>query len=468
MRNRELRSEPRTYRGLWPRSLYGRLVLVPSALMVLGLLATIGVIFLHAKSRISAEVTSSVQLAHDLATTALRNVADADSQSVALGSLAQDIPQVRHVQFTLEASGDIASPAVKSKIGDTASPRAPLLASLLAPPPVEQSFPVVVHGSVIGRLIVHSNPTDEIAEIIGEVELFSIVMTGLCLLTIVGLLMTVRRSLRPLQLLTTGFDRLEHGDFRPIPEIPVTELARVGRQFNLFAMSLQRVVSDNRLLIDRLLSMQDRERKEFAAELHDEFGPALFGIRAEAACIMKTAPREAETYARARSIAELTDGIQRVNYRLLERLRPLVLEQMGLSQALQQLLASWQARCPYIAWSLDVLPDIGEQHESIELMLYRVAQEAITNAVRHAQASAISMRLVREPTGKLVLAVRDNGRGLPDSFRYGFGLLGMTERVRQVGGTLTVGNARPGVAVEVAILDRGQPVTEAAHADPVD
>lgn len=468
IRNQESRGEPAFHRGFWPGSLHGRLVLVPSALLVFGLLITIGVILLHARSRIAAEVTSSVELAHDLATTALRNVADAGSESAALAALAQDVPQVRHVEFVLESSGSAALPAAQPGIGETAPRSGPILASLLAPTPVEQSFPVVVHGRAVGRLIVRSNPTDEIAEIIGEVELFATVLMALCLLTIGGLLLTVRRSLRPLQSLTAGFDRIEHGDFRPISEIPVAELARVSRQFNRFAMSLQRVASDNRLLIDRLISMQEHERKELAAELHDEFGPALFGIRAEAACIMKMAPCEAETHARARSIAELTDGIQRVNYRMLERLRPLVLEHMGLSQALQQLIASWQARCPAITWSLDVLPDIGAQRESIGLMLYRAAQEAITNAVRHAQASAISVRLARESTGKLVLAVRDNGRGLPESFRYGFGLLGMTERVRQVGGTLTVCNARPGVAVEVAILDRGQPVTEAAHADPVD
>jgi two-component system sensor histidine kinase UhpB len=274
--------------------------------------------------------------------------------------------------------------------------------------------------------------------------------------------------LRPLQLLTEGFDRLEHDDYRPIADIPVTELARVARQFNLFAASLERVTSDNRLLIGRLLSLQDHERKEVAAELHDEFGPVLFGIRAEAACMMKAVPNSTDIFARAQSIAELTDGIQRVNYRMLERLRPLVLEQMGVSQALRQLLSSWQSRSLNIAWSLDVPAGLDSPDETVALTLYRATQEAVTNAVRHAQATAIEVRLTQEPTGGFTLTIRDNGRGLPTSVRYGFGLLGMMERVRQVGGSLSVSAARPGVIVAITVPSHESRVMETVHADPVD
>lgn len=459
----------RAARGrVWPRSLHGRLVLIPSALLMLGLLGTIGVILLHATSRISAEVTSSVQLAHDLAITALHNVADADSQSAAFAALAQDLPRVRHVQFDLVASDGTAQSTIEPSVDRVAPKHASILASLLAPPPVVQSFPVTVRGKDVSRLIVRSNPVDEIDEIIAEVELFSLVVIGLCLSTAGGLLLTVRRSLRPLQLLADGFDRLEHEDYRPIPDIPVTELARVARQFNLFAASLERVTSDNHLLVSELLSMQDHERKEVAAELHDEFGPVLFGIRAEAACIMKDVAHGTDVFARAQSIAELTDGIQRVNYRMLERLRPLVLEQMGLPEALRQLLSSWQARSLDIAWSLDVSPGLGNPSETVALTLYRAAQEAITNAVRHAEATVIGVRLARAPTGGLALTIRDNGQGQPEAFRYGFGLLGMMERVRQVGGSMSVGSARPGVVVSIAVPSHEQQAMETVHANPAD
>jgi len=452
----------------WPRSLHGRLVLIPSTLLLLGLLGTIGLVFLHARSRIGAEVTSSVQLGHDLAVAALRNVADAHNKSAAFISLGRDLPRVRHVEFGLaEADGTVRS-AIQPGTDQIIFQHMSVLASLLAPPPIVQSFPIVVRGDVVGNLIVQSNPADEIKEIIGEVELFSLVLLGLCLLTVGGLLLTVRRSLRPLQLLTNNFDRLERGDYRPIADIPLTDLAPLVRQFNLFAASLQRMTSDNRLLIDRLLSMQDRERKEVAAELHDEIGPVLFGIRAEAACIMRDVPHHTHSFARAQSISKLTDGIQRVNYRMLERLRPLVLEQMGLAQALRQLLSTWQTHSPCIAWSLDVTADLDRPDEVVALALYRAAQEAITNAVRHAKATNIEIRLEREPANGLILTIRDNGCGLAESSRYGFGLLGMAERVRQVGGALSVSNAWPGVLVAVAVPSPGQYSVEMVHAGSAD
>jgi two-component system, NarL family, sensor histidine kinase UhpB len=410
----------------WPRSLGGQLVLIPTAILILGLLGTVGAVLLDARARIAAEIASGQQLGHHLVTIALRDLTDVETATVGFERLAQDLPRVRHVQFELVSYERTLSHGSGQKIGGTPPRPRPLLAQILAPPPVEQTFPVVVQGQTVGELRMRSNSADEIAEIIDEIELFASVLIGLCLLIVGALLWTVRRSLRPVQLLSEGFDRLERGDYRPIAPISVAELQRVSHQFNQLALSLDKVTSDNHLLIDKLLSLQELERKELAAELHDEFGPALFGIRAEAACIMKSISREAEPYARARSIAELTDGIQKLNYRMLDRLRPLVLEQMGLSQAVRRLIASWQARYPDITWSLEVPRNFADPAEASSLVLYRVVQESVTNAVRHARASAIEVRLWRQavrsgdaassgmPHGVL-LSVRDNGRGLRQS-----------------------------------------------------
>jgi two-component system, NarL family, sensor histidine kinase UhpB len=149
-------------------------------------------------------------------------------------------------------------------------------------------FPVTVRGAVVGQIRLRSNSADEIAEIVGEVELFSSALVALCLLIVGSLLWSIRRSLRPVQVLADGFDHLERGDYRPIAAIPVREFRRMGQQFNCLVQSLRRVTEDNHRLIDKLLSVQEEERKQLATELHDEFGPALFGIRAEAACILKS------------------------------------------------------------------------------------------------------------------------------------------------------------------------------------
>lgn len=150
----QLRQESAKGRRFWPQFLHGRLVHIPYPLLMPGLLGTIGIIFWHVRSRISAEVTSSVRLAHALAISALRNVASAGSQFAAFAALAYDMPQVRHVQFHLAATDDTALPTTRPGITGPAQPRTLIMASLMAPPPVVQSIPVVVRGNTVGRLMV--------------------------------------------------------------------------------------------------------------------------------------------------------------------------------------------------------------------------------------------------------------------------------------------------------------------------
>ncbi len=451
------RSDARARRR--PRSLRGQLILIPTAVLFLGLLGTVGLIFSHAQARIAAEISSGMRLGHDLITTALRNVSNASSPAVAFEQLAQDLPRVRHVRFEVVPVDGNLFGGSHLQIGEPPPRERSWLARLLAPPPVEQNLPIVVRDATIGQIRLHSNSADEITEILGEAALFSSALSGMCLLIIGALLWTVRRALRPVQSLADGFDRVEHGDYSRIAPIPIAEFRRVGQQFNHFVSSLHRVTADNHLLIDKLLSLQEQERKEVAAELHDEFGPAFFGIRTEAACIMKSVPRDTDAHARARSIAELTDSVQKLNYRMLDRLRPLVLDQMGLSEALRRLVASWRVRYPHITWSLEIQRDFDDPGEALSLTVYRIVQESMTNAIRHAGASAIRIRLGRRPandeSADVALSVTDNGRGLPGNFRHGFGLLGMTERVRQLDGTLSIENARPsGVVINVRIPER--------------
>lgn len=437
------------------RSLRARLVLVPTSIMMFGFLAMALVVVLQARARIAAEIHSSMELGRKLVAITTRDASLSADPARAIERLAEHLPRVRHVALDVSAADETETAARKG---------ARWFDHLLSPPAEEQRFPVTVGGHTIGVVRLRSNPADEIAEIAAEIGLFSTALALLSILIVGTLLWIVRRALRPLQVLAEGFDRMERGDYRPIPPMPDRELERIGAQFNHLAAALDHLTADNHLLIERLLSVQEQERRQIAAELHDEFGPALFGIRAEATCILRSAAGHAELRwlaTHARAIGELTEGVQKVNARMLERLRPLVLEQMGLAHAIGELLTSWQHRNPQVAWSMDLDPSLAEPAEPCALSLYRVAQESLTNAARHAQASAIDIRL--EPAtvtrgegacaeAGIRLTVRDDGVGLPENCRYGFGLLGMTERVRELGGTVRIVNGpEGGVSVEAFV-----------------
>ncbi|MGA9867452.1 MAG: histidine kinase, partial [Acetobacteraceae bacterium] len=332
-------------------SLRTRLVLIPTAILFIGMAATIGFILTGARPRVQAEVNSGMRLGRLLIQDALRDVAASADPNRALAQFEGSLPRVRHVRFVL-APG----PAPTEK-----PPREPAwVFRLLAPRAQRDSFPIVVRGQTVGRVLMQSNPSDEINEIWSEVQLLAALLGGLWVLITAMIFWAVGLSLRPLRNLAEAFDSLEHGRFQPLPVIQVAELRRIGARFNSLGRTLERVTADNHLLIDRMMSVQEAERKEIARELHDEFGPALFGIRADAACITRWtkegSARASDIEERSRSIAGLTDGIQKITYQMLDRLRPLVLEQMGLREALRQLVASWQERYPDTAWSLRLSP----------------------------------------------------------------------------------------------------------------
>jgi len=445
-------------------SLRSRLVVVPSAILLVGLVATIAFYFYRAQIRVQAETDSGLRLARVLVHAALDRAEGAADPGIALAQLQQGLPTIRHVDFVILRPATFAEvpgvPVVKEE-----RHAVPFwFSSLFNVPMRAEIFPVAVGHRAEGEVAAVPNPLNEIAEIWDELCF----LAGLLLVlaaVIVGLLIwTVHRGLRPIRELAAAFDRLEHGCHQELDRpIPVAELSRIGIQFNSLVRSLRRVTEDNHLLIDKLISVQEAERKEIARELHDEFGPSLFGIRADVSCIQRwsrsSEPRCPEIEERALSIAELVDGIQRINSRMLDRLRPLVLDELGLPEALRQLVGAWQERYPGISWKLDLPPAIALPDEEASLTLYRVVQESLTNVVRHAQARSVEVSVrIQGASGKgrgIAVLVCDDGQGFPRELRFGFGLLGISERIRGRDGRLHVGNAPSGGALIEVFLPLG-------------
>lgn len=445
-------------------SLRSRLVVAPSAILLAGLAATIAFYFYRAQIRVQAETGSGLRLARVLVDAALDRARSADDPGLALDKLQRGLPTIRHVDFVVLRPPNFVQipdvPVVKEE-----GHAVPIWFSRLFHLPIRaEVFPVVIGGRTEGQVVLVPNPLNEIAEIWDEL----VFLAGLLLVlggVIVGVLVwTVHRGLRPIRELAAAFDRLEHGCYEELDRpIRVAELSRIGVQFNSLVRSLRRVTEDNHLLIDKLISVQEAERKEVARELHDEFGPSLFGIRADVACILRWSrrrnPKFREIEERALSIADLVDGIQRINSRMLDRLRPLVLDHLGLPDALRQLVSVWKERYPGISWKLDVPATMILPDEDASLTLYRVVQESLTNVVRHADAHSVEISVqIQAANGKgrgIAVLVRDDGRGFPREPRFGFGLLGISERIRGRDGRLQVGNAPSGGALIEAFLPLG-------------
>jgi two-component system sensor histidine kinase UhpB len=275
-----------------------------------------------------------------------------------------------------------------------------------------------------------------------------ILVSGLALMLVTDLVL-MRWAFAPLQRLfglMRRVDPLDPGRRIAVggPESEVTELTRA------FNDMLDRLEGERRDSARRALAAQEAERRRVASELHDEIGQALTAVMLELDRIARTAPpelREEIVYARGTAAASLEDV-----RRIARRLRPEALDDLGLASALINLSerVSQSTGVP-IERHLDrSLPRLSGE---AELVIYRIAQESLTNAVRHGQASLVELRLERE-SDCVRLIVADDGRGfeLGAAARSDGGIRGMRERALLIGARLAIGPDGPrGTRVQLEV-----------------
>jgi two-component system sensor histidine kinase UhpB len=249
----------------------------------------------------------------------------------------------------------------------------------------------------------------------------------------------LRRALEPLERLTAVMQRVD--PFTPGQRLeidaPGREVAALTEAFNGM---LDRLEGERRESARRALAAQEGERRRIARELHDEIGQVLTGLVLRSETLSRRAPAELRGDLEELREAART-GAQDVRM-IAQRLRPEALDELGLQSALLALCTAVSDRTGIqIIRNLERdLPLTAEQ----ELVIYRVAQESITNVVRHAGAKRIEVTL-RGDDGGVELVVRDDGVGLPPNVeRESNGLRGMRERALLVGANITIGPAREG------------------------
>jgi two-component system sensor histidine kinase UhpB len=275
---------------------------------------------------------------------------------------------------------------------------------------------------------------------------------GLLALLAVNLLL-LRPAFGPLQELAETMRR--HDPLSPGARARVVggpDVVTIARAFNEM---LDRLEAERRESARHALMVQEGERQRIARELHDEVGQTLTGVMLQVEGLSATIPDTLRP-----QLDELREtarhGTEEVR-RIARRLRPEALEELGLQSAMAALATAFseQAR---VQVERRLETGLGLSQEQ-ELVVYRVAQEALTNVARHALASRVELRLERCQKWT-VLSVRDDGRGLgPEALSSSNGIRGMRERAMLIGAQLSVGAAAGG-GTEVRLqipLERGEP-----------
>ncbi|GAA3621423.1 HAMP domain-containing sensor histidine kinase [Streptomyces chitinivorans] len=283
-----------------------------------------------------------------------------------------------------------------------------------------------------------------------------VLVTGLAVMLVANAAL-LRVGLAPLERLTRLMTRVDL--LRPGHRLPVSGHGGVADLIRTFNDMLDRLEAERAASSARVLSAQEAERRRIAQELHDEVGQSMTAVLLE---LKRAADRtlDEELRAELRHAQETTRGSLDEVRRLARRLRPGVLEDLGLVSALTALAADYSTHTGLAVrrrFDGGLPPLDGER----ELVLYRVAQESLTNVARHAEAGSVELRL-RRTAGGVVLSVRDDGRGI-GSAREGAGIRGMRERALLVGADLDIGPApEGGTRVRLAVPVAGGP----AHGTP--
>jgi signal transduction histidine kinase len=210
---------------------------------------------------------------------------------------------------------------------------------------------------------------------------------------------------------------------------------------------------------ERIVTSREEERRRIRRDLHDGLGPSLATASMQlevARDLVRSDPREAEEI--LRRLSESTRAEIAEIRRLVDDLRPPILDELGLASALQQRAANFNISTPdrmseepvHLRWTIEA-GDLEPLPAAVEVAAYRIVIEAVNNAAKHADASRCHVTLLRDGAA-LTVSVSDNGRGLPeDGRRFGVGMGSMRERAEELGGALTVSSGPQGTTIDVRL-----------------
>ncbi|HWK53400.1 MAG TPA: histidine kinase [Hyphomicrobiales bacterium] len=435
-------------------SLRIRLSLIVSLLFLAGMVLGLGFLVSNARSRVQEEVGSAAMLTRQLLTLMLEQdarVYSLEEQQALIEGLG-GIEGARHLELRIETAGTVRASAEMPPVA-----QAPLWFHwLVRTQPADYILPLP--GDSTSRIVLTTNPDSEIAEVWLETRNFLIVL-GVVLLVLNGLLYFILgRWLAPVAAIVNGLDEVERGRFSgTVSPVSLPELKVIVEKLNHLTAVLRDSKQENDRLTRRALAMEEDERRLLARELHDELGQAISAIKAIAYLIaQRQQGMDARSAEGAERISAITATLGSRVRSMMGRLRPVVLDELGLIPALQVMIDEWNLDHPDTFCSFVADPAFAKLDEEWQIHLYRIVQEALTNVARHAAAERVDVALIHD--GHCRLRILDDGVGFdPATVRSGMGLSSIRERCQALGAALLLqANAGCGALLEITFAEAGR------------
>lgn len=402
-------------------------------MFAIALLAGTVLLQIFASTQLTEEVEPAARTAEAVASALNAALGVSDNPQATLDAFVGSLGDREAIRFRQAgAASAIQAPDVHTPLGKVPD----WFVRLLVMPEFRAAYPVTIEGKAVGDIVFAPDMSADLYE--KWIGLLAIAGSGVALMLLTAAIahFAARSVLRPLRTLGDGLTRMRQGDYEQlIPAAGPPEIRNSALEANELTRTLHTLSQDNRRLLRRMVSLQDDERRDLARELHDELGPLLFGIRAGTVALLETMPPEnAGSIAAAEGILRSVESLQQANRRVLDRLRPLYIQELGLENSVQTLLQDAKAQAPGLEVTSHLDPALNEVEGLLSLTVYRVIQEAMTNVLRHSRAGAV--HVVAEISGSDVnVEISDDGIGFPADRRFGRGLTGMLERARALSGT---------------------------------
>ena len=280
-------------------------------------------------------------------------------------------------------------------------------------------------------------------------------------------------ALMPARTIIQGLRELQRGNIAwRLPRLRTAELDHISCAVNDLAEDLARTNAARAALTTRLTQVQEQERRALARDLHDEFGQCLTATVALATLIESSAaPGHEDIADDARKIIAMQQRMMVTLRSTLVRLRSQNVDEMGLEASLLRLVSDYNLQsASRTAFRLNMIGQVAALPKRVAIDIYRIAQECLTNAVKHGAPSEVQLK-VEYPTQErraVSLIVEDNGGGDAKQIDKddGHGIVGMRERITALGGRLSIGNGASGIRIAAVIpiagSNDGFPVVAAA------
>jgi two-component system sensor histidine kinase UhpB len=413
----------------------------------------VGAVFVvhNARRSVAEDVRSSVDMALQLLDAGLAH--GTSRQQPMLASLAElaRMEKIRHLRIQTHgpAQSEIKLSAPPSPPPDTRAPA--WFAWAVTPTLTVGERPVANADGAPSWIRIEADPADEIAEAWIEARSFILFMLALAVAVAALVHVTLGRAFQSVGHILQGMEGIEQGNYgKRLPRFDLPEFDRISSTFNHMAQSLAKARDDNRALARQSLTMQEEERRFLAQELHDELGQSLSAIKLMAASLRHAHQADEKSHA-VQTIIDQCDRLFGVVRGMMRRLRPLMLDELGLVASLQDLIENWRVRHPGIQIRCALDEAVEASVDAAKIHLFRIVQESLTNVSKHAGASKVSIELGLTGAGRVRLAVSDDGQGFdPAQPRTGFGLHGIVERVASMDGRWNLRTA-PGLGSTLEI-----------------